>query len=351
MRPGDIVVDLGAGTAIFGLLACRAGASRVYVVESTGMMEVARALAAANGVADRMAFIRTHSSEMILPERADVLVGDFAGHMGFEAGVFESYAHVRPWLKPDARVIPSSITIHAAAVEHEIGHREATFWREPVAGFDIQPVLQWSLNTGYPRELEPRHVLSTGTISTTAPTLSAPALLHLAGDVTMARAGTLHGIGGWFSAAMAPGVTMTNAPGDPSRIFRRNVFLPLGTPVPVAAGDTARLDIRIRPADMLVAWSVDGRTAAGAFREKHSTLNGMLISREDLRGHDPDSRPKLTARGAARLALLALCDGTHALSRIEAEMRARHADLFPTAAAAQAFVAETIAGYGRFEDR
>src|SRR5437867_8406546 len=100
VRPGDVVIDLGAGTGILGMFACRAGASRVYAIEAGGMIEVARALAQANGFGDRILFLRAHSSDVTLPEQADVLVADLVGRMGFEAGAFEVYGHVRRWLKP-----------------------------------------------------------------------------------------------------------------------------------------------------------------------------------------------------------------------------------------------------------
>src|SRR5215471_9035474 len=143
VRAGDVVIDLGAGTGILGLLACRAGAARVYAIENGGMIEVARALARANGFGDRITFLRTHSSEAQLPEHADVLVADLIGRMGFEAGAFEAYADVRRWLKPGARVIPDSISIFAAPVEQDTAHEDVEFWSSPIAGFRADAALAW----------------------------------------------------------------------------------------------------------------------------------------------------------------------------------------------------------------
>src|SRR5687768_3356887 len=95
VRPGDVVVDLGCGTGILGLLACRAGASRVYAIDSGGMAEVARALASANGLTDRITIVNGHSRQVPLPERADLVVCDQIGHFGFEAGLFESLEDAR----------------------------------------------------------------------------------------------------------------------------------------------------------------------------------------------------------------------------------------------------------------
>src|SRR5919112_4705572 len=39
--PGAVVADIGSGTGILGLLACEAGAARVYSIEATGMIEIA----------------------------------------------------------------------------------------------------------------------------------------------------------------------------------------------------------------------------------------------------------------------------------------------------------------------
>src|SRR5579885_3123858 len=72
VRPGVVVVDLGAGTGVFAMLACRFGARKVYAIEPDEIIEVGRALAAANGFADRIEFIPHPSTEVTLPEQADV---------------------------------------------------------------------------------------------------------------------------------------------------------------------------------------------------------------------------------------------------------------------------------------
>lgn len=345
VRPGDVVVDLGAGTGILGLLACRAGAARVYAVEPSGLVELARAIAAENGVADRFRWIRKPAAEVTLPERADVLVGDFAGHMGFEAGVFELYAFAPRWLKSDARVVPSSITMFASVVEDPIAHANATFWRAPVAGLSMTSALRFSLDTGYPTRFDAAQVIAPAVRSAAFDTVSAAPLLRIDGRTTAARPATVHGVGAWFSAALAPGVEMTNAPGAAARLVRRNVFLPIAQPVPVQPGDTIELSLRVRPADMLVTWTV----RIGGAVERRSTLGGMLIARDVLRAGDPAWHPALTPRGEGRRTVLELCDGTRTLGAIERAVFDRHRDLFASPAEAEVFVAEVVTRYARLD--
>src|SRR3954454_9887879 len=76
VRPGDIVLDLASGTGILGLLACRAGAARVYAIEIGSIVEVARQIARDNGFGDRIVSIHDMAERASLPERVDLIVTD-----------------------------------------------------------------------------------------------------------------------------------------------------------------------------------------------------------------------------------------------------------------------------------
>src|SRR5436853_7331941 len=87
VRPGDVVLDLGAGTGILGLMACRAGAKRVYAVDEGPIIGLAHEVAAANGFQDRITHVKGLSTRVELPERVDVVLADQIGRFGFESGI------------------------------------------------------------------------------------------------------------------------------------------------------------------------------------------------------------------------------------------------------------------------
>ncbi|PYJ79683.1 MAG: hypothetical protein DME69_03705 [Verrucomicrobia bacterium] len=79
VKPGDIVVDIGTGTGILAIAAVHAGARHVYAIEEARIARVARALFEANGMTDPITLIRGRSTEVRLPQRADVLICELIG--------------------------------------------------------------------------------------------------------------------------------------------------------------------------------------------------------------------------------------------------------------------------------
>jgi protein arginine N-methyltransferase 1 len=343
-----IVLDLGCGTGILGLLACRAGARHVYSVDEGAIVQVAREIARANGFDGRMTYLQGLSTRIELPERVDIAVADQIGRFGFEAGVVEFFADARRrLLKPDGTTIPSAIDLCVAPVEAEDMWNRVMYWNHDVAGFDVSAGLPIALNTGYPATLTPGQLLAADTRLTTID-LRTDTEQRLGGEVacTIDRAGTLHGIGGWFHARLSRTVTMTNSPLATDRINRRQVYFPIGRPIAVTQGDSVRITMSIVPSESLVAWRVEIRSASGRIvRFAHSTWQGMLVSTEELGKTRPDARPRLTSWGAARQSVLELCDGQHEVAEIEREMQRRHGDLFPSPGDAARFVAEVLFPY------
>src|SRR5262245_52708015 len=101
VRPGDVVVDLGAGTGILSFLACAAGACRVYAIEASHAIAYGELLASKAGFLDRVHFIHERSTLVTLPERADVLVADIHDTFGLQAGGLGAFIDARDrLLKP-----------------------------------------------------------------------------------------------------------------------------------------------------------------------------------------------------------------------------------------------------------
>lgn len=349
VSPGAVVCDLASGTSILGLMACEAGAARVYSIEMTGMVEVARALAAANGLSDRLVPILGASTEVVLPERVDAIIFDQIGHFGVEAGLIELGCDARDrFLKRGGVMVPARVDLFVAPIEAPDRFGWVEFWRARTTGFDLTPVRRWAVNTGYPTTFEASDRLgSPACVGSFEMARVTPAPLELHGRLAVERGGTLHGLGGWFAAQLSPGVAVSNGPG-PNRLGRQNVFFPIETPVAVQPEDRIDVSMHVIPAGTMVTWTVDvrrGSVSLGRFR--HSTLKGMLICSEELRHMDPRFVPTLTDRGAARLSVLTLCDGRRPLGEIEREVFERHRGLFPTPAAAGAFVAEVVVRYSR----
>lgn len=349
VRPGDVVVDLGCGTGILGMLACQAGAARVYAIESGGIVDLAREIAQANGFADRIVHIHGPSARVSLPERADVLLADQIGHFGFEAGVLEFFRDGGArMLKPGGRSIPRRIDQWLAPVTYPEARRNVEFWDTRHAGLDFSPAAIVARNTGYPIDFERARFLGRPARFASLDPLDPPRTFK--GEVTLriSTSGILHGVGGFFSSELAPGVVMTNSPIAKNGINRRRVFFPIDAPVRVAKGDRVTVTMSITYEQIMVAWRFEVANSKGVvrMRSNHSTLQGMLVPLDDLRKTRPDFVPSLTPWGAARRTVIDLFDGIQTVANIERELLRRHPDLFTNAAAASQFVAEVVIPYG-----
>ncbi len=77
VRPGDVVVDMGAGSGVLAMLAARGGAKRVYAVEfDRNNIVTLEGIFRANGLADKITLVQGDVCKVALPEKVDVIIGE-----------------------------------------------------------------------------------------------------------------------------------------------------------------------------------------------------------------------------------------------------------------------------------
>ncbi|MET0393845.1 MAG: 50S ribosomal protein L11 methyltransferase [Chitinophagaceae bacterium] len=117
IRPGDVVLDIGTGTGVLAIAAARAGAKKVYAIEASGMADVAQATIDKTEVADRITLVRGWSTQVELPEKADVLVSEILGNDPFDENILQTFRDARRrLLHPNPRILPENVKVFVLPV-------------------------------------------------------------------------------------------------------------------------------------------------------------------------------------------------------------------------------------------
>lgn len=245
VQPGDVVVDIGAGTGVLSLFAVLAGAGKVYAIEQGPMAEVAGEIVKRNDLGDRIEIINEWSYEATLPERADVLVTETIGNIGFEEGILAWVTDARKrLLKPGARIVPSAISMMVAATESSHDYAEIGRLRRPLYEFDFTPLADLASHTMLWTDFSPVSLV-TRPATVVDIDLSTTRQVDIEGTVTLRarRDALVHGLGCWFVAEIAPGISISNEPPTKAPSWNQG-FLPLPEPVSVSKGDLLPVEIR-----------------------------------------------------------------------------------------------------------
>ncbi|MBB4636172.1 50S ribosomal protein L11 methyltransferase [Longimicrobium terrae] len=333
VRPGSVVLDVGTGTGILALLACRLGARRVYAIEPNDAVQLARLAARDNGFADRIEFIQALSMDVELPERADVIVSDLRGVLPVAFPHITAIADVRErMLAPGGVLIPRRDTVRAAPVEAPREHAAITSpWTEHGLGLDMSSSRAAALNDWGKVHFAAGQLLAAPQTwavldyrTITDPNLKATM------EWTVERDGTGHGVSVWFDADLAEGVGFTTGPEGPQTIYG-TAFLPWLEPVPLVRGDRIRMMLQARGIsdDYVWVWDTTVERADGSrVRFRQSTLRAGAFPSQQMRRRGHDFAPMLGEQGRADREILGLMDGTATLGEIATEARRRFPALF-----------------------
>jgi len=334
VRPGDIVAEIGCGPGVFSLLACRAGARRVFAIESDDSIQCARQLATANGLADCIEFFQSDSRRTELPERVNVIVSDIRGALPFRGSAIPSIEDARQrFLAPGGLLIPQRDMLKAAVVEAEEYYEGlATPWQKAVDGLDLSPSLSLILNGSYVVSFKPEQLFTeplTWHVLDYAVGAATRAAAQLSFQV--ARTGTANGLCLWFETQLLGDIGYSSGPGGSATIYGQ-IFLPWLAPVTLAESQEIQVELRADLIGQDYVWSwnttILARDGAPPTRFQQSTFQGANFSPDSLRRRAVDHTPLLSVAGQADLWMLERMDGSASLQIIAQSAAQRFPGLF-----------------------
>jgi FkbM family methyltransferase len=116
VRAGSSVLDIGAGTGIWAIVAARLGAQRVVAIEQDPLLSgLIKTLARENGVADRVEVVVGESTTVEVAGQFDIVISETIGHLVFDEQVVPIMIDARTrFLKPGGVLIPQTVALVAA---------------------------------------------------------------------------------------------------------------------------------------------------------------------------------------------------------------------------------------------
>ncbi|KAL7528686.1 hypothetical protein ACHAXR_002569 [Thalassiosira sp. AJA248-18] len=160
---GKIVLDVGCGTGILSMFAVQAGASHVYAVDCSSIIEQASRIVKDNGMADKITLIQGKMEEIELPvPQVDIIVSEWMGYFLLYESMLNTVLYARDkWLKPDDGIVfPDKAVMYLCAVEDEqMKYERIEFW-ENVYGFDMSALKEVALKEPVVDVVDPKLVVT-----------------------------------------------------------------------------------------------------------------------------------------------------------------------------------------------
>jgi protein arginine N-methyltransferase 1 len=325
VRPGSVVLDLGCGPGLFSLLACQLGARRVYAVEPDGVIQLAREAAIANGFADRIDFFQNFSTEITLPEPADIIVSDLRGVLPWFQQHIPSIIDARTrLLAPGGTLIPQQDLLWVAVVEVPDRYDEIVAPWE-TGDFDLSAAKRVVTNTWRKARIRSEQLLSVPVCWTKLNynEIQSP---DLRAEVSCQanRSGIAHGFSLWFDSQLIDNIGFSNNPSGPELIYG-NALFPFPRPVELAQGD--RINLRLS-ADFInedYVWRWDTTILAAEDLQtkvsfKQSSLFGVPLSPAQLRKQAATFKPTLDQKGQIKSFILKSMTGDISLEEIATQL-------------------------------
>lgn len=273
IRKGETVVaDIGTGSGVLAMIAVKLGARKVIAYEFAEVGALAQRLIKLNRLRN-IELIPMRSTEIIEPERADIVVSETLGNYALEEFLVETMNDAKArHLKPGGVLIPGRLEQVVAPVIAPRCRDELVAWERIGRGLDFGPASAMSLNNAYVRTFPAAELLDGGRTAAIWDRLD----FHVrnrfarkgAAEWRIAAPVTVHGLAVWWSAELVPGVVLSTSPLAASTHWEQ-LFLPALTPIGLKAGETLGVKVRSHSSEeggTDLAWGYRVRTAQGKQR-------------------------------------------------------------------------------------
>ncbi len=274
VKPGDTVIDIGAGTGFLAILALRFGAKHVTCIErEEESVRLCREILRANNVKN-CTVIHASSFDVRDVPAADIILCETLGNFAYEEGIAETMHDAHRFLKHTGRVLPQTLTQFAAPVTSDRLFQELQSWNR--IGFDIDwgAGLSRSLNNMYVREVKPSDVIEAKEWDRVDfRKHSNESVRRGTVEWQMKRSHTIYGFALWWACTLAPGIELSTSP-MAKKTHWQQVYLPMQSPINVKKGERVRLTITSdsrREIGINIAWNIF-----------HLAQNGSVLSKQAM---------------------------------------------------------------------
>ncbi len=270
--PETTVLDLGAGLGLLGLMAAKAGARQVYLVDPSPVLLDVESVIEANGLGDRVSIILQPIEAASLPEKVDVLVSVMTGNFLLQEDLLPTLFFARDrFLKSTGTLVPAKGTMVAVPVTLARPERHPAFrLMRAIQGLDYDSVRRRFVNrVQFERffESDALYLAAPEPLATLDFSIADKAAVDTTTTFRATANGRLDGLLGWFDMDLGDHALSTGPQAE--SVHWKQAFMPLETPVSIRQGEEVQFSLN-RPERGEWTWSV----SVGGSVQRMSTFFG-----------------------------------------------------------------------------
>ncbi len=261
ITPESIVLDLGAGTGIFSVLACEFGAKKVYSVEVNHLIHLLKDVIKERGYDSKIEIIQKLSTDIDLEEKANVMVSDIHGAFPLFESSIETIIDTRQrLLTDDAILIPRKETIYFALSESEsIYKHNVGRYLQKFHGFRIPSAERLVYNQYFSaKDKSERLLTQPGIFAEINHQTNTELSFERLFEWEVIEDGIAHGLRGWFENELSDNNGVTNSIEIENTTYSSPLF-PFEREVKVKKGDFVRsyVSAKYENGDYIWSWKTE----------------------------------------------------------------------------------------------